>query len=118
MIQGTLIQIILFIKDMARAVGFYRDLLGFQVVYPQGLSDYSQEMWVELEVGGCSIALHGGAKNSPGEEHQLIFKVADLEAAREELLTAGIEIGEIRILEDGKPVASGVDPEGHRFSIR
>lgn len=118
MIQGKLIQIILFIKDMARAVGFYRDLLGFQVVYPQGLSDFSQEMWVELDAGPCSIALHGGARETPGDEHQLIFKVDDLEAARQELLAAGIEIGEIRTLEDGKPVASGVDPEGHRFSIR
>ena len=118
MIQAKLTQIILFIEDMARAVSFYRDLLGLQVVFPQGLSDYSQAMWVELDAGPCSLALHGGANNTPGDEHQLIFTVDDLELARKELLAAGIEIGEIRTLEDGKPVASGVDPEGHRFSIR
>lgn len=116
--QSSLNQIILFVKDMARAVWFYRDVLGLQVSYPQESADYSNEMWVELDAGGCSLALHGGARDLPGSQHQLIFKVNDLEAARQELLTAGVEISEIRLLEDGLPVASGVDPEGHHFSIR
>ena len=118
MIHARLTQIILFVEDMARAVHFYRDLLGLKIVYPQGLPDYSQEMWVEMEAGACTVALHGGAKTKPGDEHNLIFKVDNLKAARKELLEAGIEIGEIRTLEDGQPIASGVDPGGHRFSIR
>ena len=118
MIQAKLTQIILFVEDMARAVGFYRDLLGLKVVYPQDLTDYSETMWVEMEAGACTLALHGGAKAKPGDEHNLIFKVDDLEAARQAILRAGVEIGTIRTLEDGKPIASGVDPEGHRFSIR
>jgi hypothetical protein len=35
-----------------------------------------------------------------------------------EILNAGIHIAEIRLLEDGAPIAEGCDPEGHRFAIR
>lgn len=111
-------QVILFVKNMTKAVVFYRDVLGLEILYPQGLVDYSQEMWVELNAGTCSIALHAGAKKPPGDEHQLVFTVDDLESARQKLISAGIKMGDIRILEDGKPVASGLDPDGHRFTIR
>lgn len=118
MLQAQLTQIILYVQDMARAVGFYRDLLGLKVIYPQNLTDESQAMWVELDAGAFSLALHAGARKWPGDEHELIFTVTDLESARQALLKAGVEIGEIRTLEDGLPIASGVDSEGHRFSIR
>ena len=118
MIKATLNQIILYVKDMPGAVHFYRDVLGLTVRYPQGKEDYAQEMWVELDAGSCSLALHGVAKRSPDSQHELIFTVDDLETARQMLLTAGVKMGEIRILENGKPIASGVDPAGHPFSIR
>lgn len=118
MIRGSLKQIILFVRDMKSEVWFYRDVLGLELFYPQDKEDLSQEMWVELDAGGCALALHGGADKAPDAEHQLIFQVDDLESARSAILAAGIEIGEIRLLEDGLPVASGVDPAGHRFSIR
>jgi catechol 2,3-dioxygenase-like lactoylglutathione lyase family enzyme len=114
-----MLQIILFVKEMDRAVHFYRDILGLEVVFPQPpLEDYSGEMWVELDAGGCSLALHGGAEKSPEGSHEVIFKVDDLEHARQEILNAGIRIAEIRLLEDGAPIAEGVDPDGHRFAIR
>lgn len=118
MIRGLINQIILYVKDVQSEVRFYRDVLGLAVVYPQDTADFSQEMWVELDAGGLSLALHGGAQETPDDEHELIFTVADLESARLAIHNAGIEIGEIRILEDGKPIASGIDPAGHRFSIR
>lgn len=118
MVQASLSQMILFVKDMAGEVRFYRDVLGLEVRHPHGLADYSNEMWVEFDAGACSLALHGGAKATPGDQHQIVFRVADLEQTRLAILDAGVEIGEIRLLEDGEPAASGVDPEGHRFSIR
>ena len=117
-INAFLTQIILFVKDMPRAVHFYHEILGLVIIHPNEPVDFSQTMWVELDAGTCSLALHGGTKESPGDEHNLVFKVDNLQAARQALLAAGVEIGEIRILEDGEPVASGVDPEGHHFSIR
>jgi catechol 2,3-dioxygenase-like lactoylglutathione lyase family enzyme len=119
MIQATLMQIILFVRDMDRSVHFYRDVLGLQVVYPHApLGDYSGEMWVEFNAGGCSLALHGGAEKQPETSHEVVFKVDHLVHARQEILNAGIQIAEIRLLEDGAPIAEGVDPDGHRFAIR
>jgi catechol 2,3-dioxygenase-like lactoylglutathione lyase family enzyme len=119
MIQASMMQIILFVRDMAREVHFYRDVLGLEVVYPQApLGDYSSEMWVEFNAGGCSLALHGGAEKQREDTHEVIFKVEDLVHARQEILNAGIQIAEIRLLEDGAPIAEGVDPDGHRFAIR
>ncbi len=114
----SLSQVILFVSDMASAVQFYRDVLGLTVRYPAELADYSQEMWVELDAGACSLALHGGSQRQPGTEHQMVFFVENLEATHSAIRKAGFEIGEIRLLEDGKPAAKGIDPEGHCFTIR
>lgn len=118
MTRASLTQMILFVKDMTKEVRFYRDVLGLAIQYPQDLDDYSNEMWVEFDAGASSLALHGGAQEAPGEQHQIIFRVDDLEQARLEMLKAGIEIGEIRLLEDGEPAIKGVDPEGHCFTLR
>lgn len=119
MIHASMMQIILFINDMDAEVHFYRDVLGLEVVYPQAaLEDYSGEMWVEFAAGGCTLALHGGAEKPPESSHEVIFNVDNLEHARQEILKAGIQIAEIRLLEDGAPIAEGVDPDGHRFAIR
>jgi predicted enzyme related to lactoylglutathione lyase len=115
---GSLFQIILYVSDMAGEVHFYRDVIGLNIRYPQGISDYSQQMWVELDAGGCTLALHGGSKKPPTNDHEIIFKVDNLEQARTEILNAGIEIADIRLLEDGEPIAEGIDPDGHRFAIR
>jgi catechol 2,3-dioxygenase-like lactoylglutathione lyase family enzyme len=111
-------QVILYVKDMAAEVHFYRDLLGLAVIYPENTSDYSSEMWVELDAGGFSLALHGGVDDPPGNDHELVFTVDDLMAAWLDLAKAGDYIGKVRTLETGAPIATGHDPEGHRFSIR
>ena len=119
MVSGSLFQIILYVKDMESEVRFYRDVIGLLVVYPQDLlADFSKEMWVEFDAGGCSLALHGGVQEPPDDKHEIIFKVENLAQARMEILNAGIQIAEIRLLEDGAPIAEGYDPEGHRFAIR
>ncbi len=102
--QSSLSQIILFVEDMAKAVWFYRDVLGFPVRYPSDTTNFSNEMWVELDAGGCALALHSGTQQLPNHQHELVFKVDDLEVARAELLRNGIEVGEIHLLEDGLPV--------------
>ena len=111
-------QVILYIQDMDREVRFYRDLLGLPILYPSGKADYASEMWVEFEAGGSTLALHGGLSHPVGIDHEFVFFVEDIETAWGELNDANVDIGEIRILETGEPIASGTDPEGHRFSIR
>jgi catechol 2,3-dioxygenase-like lactoylglutathione lyase family enzyme len=111
-------QVILYINDMAAEVHFYRDQLGLSIRYPQGKSDYSKEMWVEFETGGCILALHGGIVDRPGIEQEIVFTVDDIMTAWLDLTEADVDIGPVRLLETDEPFATGHDPEGHRFSIR
>ncbi len=112
------IEIILYVRDMSAEVRFYRDVLGLSLRYPKGLEDYSAQMWVEFSIGDAVLALHGGAEKLPQNDHEIVFMVENVTRARETIINAGIEMGEIRPLEDGAPISDGRDPDGHRFSIR
>jgi len=118
LIKNSNFEIILYVQDMNAEVRFYRDVLGLPLRYPKGLEDYSGEMWVEFSIGDATLALHGGADSSPQNDHEIIFMVENVARAREMIIETGTEMGEIRELEDGSPVAEGKDPDGHQFSIR
>lgn len=118
LIKKPLMQIILYVKDMGSEVHFYHDVLGLPIRYPAGLADYASQMWVELETGDCTLALHGGEHVKPDTKHEIVFEVEDVETARQAIVAAGIEMSPTRILEDGAPIAEGIDPAGHRFAIR
>lgn len=111
-------EVILYVKDMAVEVHFYHNLLGLPIRYPENKTDFSNEMWVEFETGSCTLALHGSRAEKPDDKHELVFTVENIQNAWKALLDAGIELGEIRTLETGAPIASGFDPDGHSFSIR
>lgn len=118
LIKNSNFEIILYVQDMNAEVRFYRDVLGLPLRYPKDLKDYSDEIWVEFSVGDATLALHGGADSTPQDDHEIIFMVDNVARAREMIIAAGTEMGEIRDLEDGSPIAEGKDPDGHRFSIR
>lgn len=111
-------EVILYVKDMAAEVHFYRDVLGLSISYPVNLEDYAQEMWVEFACGDGVLALHGGGSETPDDSHEVVFWVEDVARTRERIIGEGIVMGEVRTLEDGHPIAEGVDPGGHRFAIR
>jgi predicted enzyme related to lactoylglutathione lyase len=113
-----LAKVILYVRDMDAQVQFYRDRLGLAVKQPSRLSDYSQEFWVEFDTGACSLVLHGGGQGRLGEDSpKLAFNVHDIQATREGLVQAGVQLGAIRSPAPGIFVCDGLDPEGNRFSI-
>jgi predicted enzyme related to lactoylglutathione lyase len=115
---GPMMEVILYAQDMAEQVAFWRDVMGLRVRYPAGCEDYSQEFWVELESGPCTLVLHGGGKRETGSDApKMVFSVGDVEAARQMLLERGVRVGEVRSPAPGVIVADGVDPEGNKFSI-
>ncbi len=118
LVFGGDFEIILYVKNMAPEVQFYRDILGLSIRYPRDLEDYSTEMWVEFELDDGTLALHGGANRQPDDLHEIVFMVADVAQARAQIVAAGIPMAPMRDLEDGHPIAEGRDPEGHRFAIR
>jgi len=113
-----LMEVILYVKDMNTQVAFYSNKLGFTISYPQSIDDYADQMWVTLNTGECTLALHGGGKRRIGADSpKIVFQADDILAAREELLQKGVELGEVRSAAPGVWVCDGADPEGNKFSI-
>lgn len=109
---------ILYVQDMNQQVSFYRDIMGFDVKYPQDKKDFSGEFWVLFDTGACSLALHGGGKGRLGADApKFVFQVQDIHAARKYLIDQEVQLGEIRSAAPGVWVCDGADPEGNKFSI-
>lgn len=102
--------IVLPVSDFARAEQFYRRIGWRQDVTPPGSGVY------QFTPHGSACSIHFG-KNltsaAPGSAQRTFLIVSDIEAARNALIAAGVDVGEIfHITPEGRPVA-GVDPE-HR----
>jgi predicted enzyme related to lactoylglutathione lyase len=135
-IVGELIEVILYVQDMNAQVSFYRDVLGLQVQEPAdpaepadsvesadslgsgGRQDFEGVTWVTLATGACTLALHAGGGRRLGDDApKIVFLVADVPRARDELLQRGVPMGEVRSPAPGVQVCDGLDPEGNRFSV-
>ena len=113
-----LMEVILYVEDMNTQVTFYNQKLGIDVNHPKDTKDYSIQMWVTLNTGMCSLALHGGGKRRLGEDApKIVFRVDDILLAREELTQRGVQLGEVRSAAPDVWVCDGMDPEGNKFSI-
>ena len=97
------------VTDMARAVRFYREVLGPVVRFES--SDLS-----ELKVGDAAVALHAG--NGAPRVIALVVEVADLDAACAAVtrLRGAVTSGPA-IRADGRRTADVTDSEGNSFTL-
>jgi predicted enzyme related to lactoylglutathione lyase len=107
---------ILYVRDMNRAVAFYRDLFEMQ-------STMTTPGWSMLRFGGCTLALHGihaGSSAPISRAAGLNFEVENLEAVADEVKAAGGKFGEIREAGGGAPVrvVEIQDPDGNVLELR
>lgn len=113
-----LIEIIVYVANMDAQVRFYRDVFGLSVTYPIGLDSYADQFWVTLDAGGVLLALHGGGQGRLGADTpKIVFGVADIHAARAELVAKDVIMDDVRSAAPGVWVCDGRDPEGNPFSI-
>jgi catechol 2,3-dioxygenase-like lactoylglutathione lyase family enzyme len=111
--------VILYVSEMERAVAFYRDCLGMKVIYPVGLATYKDESWVELDAISCKLALHEGGRVADDKaDVNLVFEVADLQAARKSLLEANFRADEIRSVVPNVSFFQSRDPDGNIFCLQ
>jgi predicted enzyme related to lactoylglutathione lyase len=102
------------VGDLAKGVAWYRDVLGFEVLY-----EMKEMSWAELktEVPGVTIGLNG---SSPGREGgaTLVFGVQDLEAARQILVERKVELaGDIQTIPDMVKLLVFKDPFGNKLML-
>lgn len=113
-----LLEVIVYVEDMAAMVAFYRDVLELAVTFPVDAVDFAREMWVTFDTGGCTLALHGGGQEHVGQETaEVVFLVDDVHAARATLAGRGVAMGDVVSAAPGILVCSGRDTEGNRFAV-
>ena len=85
-----LVEVVLYVRDMDRAIGFYRDTLDLPVAYESA-------GWTTFRTGACTLALHATERREPGAaEPDPTFLVADAAMERQRLIAAGVDVTEIR----------------------
>lgn len=109
--------VILYVRDVLKAVPFYRDVLGIQV-------RHAEKGWGELDTEGTTIALHGYDRSLPKlpeTSPNVVFSVDDIRAAHTALAAAGAKPGKLHRVcaYDGKVGLSTnfTDPDGNPLSV-
>ena len=101
------------VGEMDRAVAFYRDVLGLDLVRRDG------DNWAVFDAGGRQFALHGAVEGrplSPGGA-TAVFSVADLDGARARLSELGVEFGHEGDVAGYARFASFKDPDGNTVQL-
>jgi catechol 2,3-dioxygenase-like lactoylglutathione lyase family enzyme len=115
--------VLLPVTDVDRAKTFYTDKLGFNVDVDHKASDEFRVVQLTPPGSACSIAIGTGIVGTPpGSVQGLHLVVADIHAARKELLERGVEISEVEELtQPGKPsvfYAYFKDPDGNGWALQ
>jgi catechol 2,3-dioxygenase-like lactoylglutathione lyase family enzyme len=110
--------VILPVSDVDRAKSFYVDKIGFHADHDQRVSD--QLRFVQLTPPGsaCSIAFGEGLTTAPpGSVKGLQVVVSDAQAARQELIDRGLEVGEVDVQPWGAFIYFS-DPDGNSWAVQ
>jgi predicted enzyme related to lactoylglutathione lyase len=106
------------VSDVDRAKRFYTDQVGFNADHDHRVSDELRFVQLTPPGSACSIALGTGVTDAPpGSATGLQLVVADIEAARAQLLDGGVEVSEVQDFPWGRFVFFA-DPDGNRWSVQ
>ncbi len=118
----TLEVVVLPVSDIDRAVAFYRDQVGFALDHDTR-TEQMHVVQLTPEGSGCSIVigdLPAQKEMTPGSIRGLQLVVADAAAAREELVSRGVEASEISVIDerDGGTFFGFSDPDGNTWAVQ
>jgi len=118
----TLEVVVVPVSDIDRAIEFYRDKVGFTLDHDT-VTEHMHVAQLTPQGSGCSIvvgSLPTQNEMAPGSLHGVQLVVADAAAAREELLSRGVEAGEITVFDerDGGTFFGFADPDGNTWAVQ
>lgn len=118
----TLEVVLVPVSDIGRAVAFYRDKLGFRLDHDTR-NEHMHIVQLTPRGSGCSIVigdLPAHREMPPGSLRGLQLVVADAGAAREELMSRGVECGETTVIDerDGGTLFGFADPDGNTWTVQ
>jgi catechol 2,3-dioxygenase-like lactoylglutathione lyase family enzyme len=117
------------VSDVDRAKDFYADKVGFVVDVDQRFGEEFRVVQLTPRGSACSITIGTGlVESTPGSLKGLQLVVADIEAARAELVERGVEASKVRHMQDGAwvdgpggPWNSFIffdDPDGNSWAVQ
>ena len=118
----TLEVVVLPVADLDRSIAFYRDQVGFNLDHDT-TTEHMHVAQLTPPGSGCSIVvgdLPSQSEMEPGSMRGLQLVVSDAQAAREELLSRGVEASEIQVFDerDGGTLFGFSDPDGNTWAVQ
>ncbi|MCM3686642.1 VOC family protein [Kocuria rosea] len=118
----TLEVVLLPVRDIDRAVEFYRDRVGFHLDH-HTTTERMDVAQLTPPGSGCSIVvgnLPAHREMAPGSMRGLQLVVSDARAAREQLLRRGVEAGALEVVDerDGGTFFGFSDPDGNTWTVQ
>ena len=111
------------VSDVDRAKAFYTEQAGFRADHDTQVSDTTRVVQLTPPGSACSILIGTGLSTmEPGSVQGLQLVVADMEAARGDLVGRGVEVGPVQDL--GRPGGSSFkhawfsDPDGNVWVLQ
>src|SRR5207248_1486398 len=94
--------VVLPVSDVDRAKQFYSEQVGFVVDVDRQMGEQFRVVQLTPPGSACSVTIGTGlADMPPGSVKGLQLVVSDIEAARAELVSRGVEVSPIQHFEDG-----------------
>jgi catechol 2,3-dioxygenase-like lactoylglutathione lyase family enzyme len=109
------------VSDVDRAKAFYADRLGFSLDLDVTPADGVRVVQLTPPGSACSIGFGTGLpvyQAPPGSVRGLHLVVADIEAARSELLDRGLQVGDVTDAGGGVRYAAFEDPDGNTWTLQ
>lgn len=118
----TLEVVIVPVSDIDRAVAFYRDQIGFHLDHDT-TNEHMHVVQLTPPGSGCSIVigdLPTQTEMAPGSLKGLQLCVGDANAARDELVSRGVEASEVTVFDerDGGTFFGFADPDGNTWAVQ
>jgi predicted enzyme related to lactoylglutathione lyase len=106
------------VSDVERAKAFYADQVGFNVDQDNVVNESLRFIQLTPHGSACSISIGVGISDAePGSVRGLQLVVADIEAARAELVGRGVEVSEVQDYPWGRFVFFS-DPDGNGWAVQ
>lgn len=118
----TLEVVVVPVSNLDASIEFYRDKVGFDLDH-HTVNEHMTVAQLTPRGSGCSIVigtLPSQNEMAPGSLKGLQLVVADAYAAREELLSRGVEASEVTVFDerDGGTLFGFADPDGNTWAVQ
>lgn len=107
------------VSDQARALDFYTNKLGFEVVTDEPMGPDARWLEVAPPGGAVRLALYTppGLEDRIGSFSQIVFQCDDIQSTYRELTQRGVTFTQPPTDQPGGVMATFVDPDGNVFVL-